>query len=263
MFKKLRSLIGRLFTENQQMLIIMRLSGIFWFFRKYFLSVIIDYPNDFRNNWRAIKNFSSHDKERNFTVYQLIKIHNEIFKNEKTNIIEFGVDRGGTLTTICKFIKSNSEILALDSFGAYANNIKENVTKYDTHYQGRYVPFTKKTRFKNFDYLDLQKSLDELIIKKNCKLNIIKCHFPDIIENKHLDLIKSKKFSFVHLDFDLYAPTADAIKLIMPRLEKSAILLIDDYNFLNQEGVKWAINESEINLNNCIQTQSGQLVCFT
>ena len=87
--------------------------------------------------------------------------------------------------------------------------------------------------------------------------------YPKIIENKHLDLIKSKKFSFVHLDFDLYAPTADAIKLIMPRLEKSAILLIDDYNFLNQEGVKWAINESEINLNNCIQTQSGQLVCFT
>ena len=30
----------------------------------------------------------------------MIKVHNEIFKDKKTNVIEFGVDRGGTLTTI-------------------------------------------------------------------------------------------------------------------------------------------------------------------
>ena len=45
--------------------------------------------------------------------------------------------------------------------------------------------------------------------------------------------------------------------------EKNAIVLFDDYNFINQEGVKWAVKESGINLNKCIQTQSGQLICYT
>ena len=116
MFKKLRSLIGKLFNENQQMIIVMYLSDFFWFLRKYFLSVTIEYPAEFLENWTKIKNNSSQDKERNFTVYQMIKVHNEIFKNKKTSIIEFGVDRGGTLTTICKFSKNDTEIFALDSF---------------------------------------------------------------------------------------------------------------------------------------------------
>ena len=182
MFKKLRSLVGKLFDENKQMLIVMLLSAFYWFLRKYFLSVEIKYPKKFINNWTYIKNFSSQDKERNFTVYQLINLHNEIFKNKKTNVIEFGVDRGATLTTICKFIKENTNIFALDSFGFYADQIKENVTKLDSHYLGSYKPFTKKTRFKEFDYLILQKELNEIIKEKNCDLDIIKCYFPDNIE---------------------------------------------------------------------------------
>ena len=159
-----------------------------------------------------------------------------------------------------KFIKENTNIFALDSFGFYADKIKENVTKFDSHYQGSYKPFTKKTRFKEFDYLILQKELNEIIKKKNCDLDIIKCYFPDNIEEKHFDTIKSKSYSFVHLDFDLFTPTLDVIKFIIPRLEKNAIMLLDDYNLINQEGVKWAVGESAINLNKCIQTQSGQLI---
>ena len=263
MFKKLRSLIGRLFDENQQMLIVMYLSDFFWFLRKYFLSVEIKYPSEFLNNWFIIKKFSSQDKERNFTVYQMIKVHNEIFKNKKTNIIEFGVDRGGTLTTISKFVKNDTEIFALDSFGFYADDIKTNVTKQDQHYLGKYRPFTKKTRFKEFNYLSLEKELNEDLIKKKSKLNIIKCHFPDKIEENYFNIINAKKYSFVHIDFDLYKPTLEVIKFIIPRLEANAIILLDDYNFINQEGVKWAVKDSGININKCIQTQSGQLICYT
>ena len=170
MFKKLRSFIGKLFDENQQMLIVMYLSDFFWFLRKYFLSVEIKYPDEFLKNWSAIRNNSSQDKERNFTIYQMIKVHNEVFKDKKTNIIEFGVDRGGTLTTICKFVKRDSEIIALDSFGFFADDIKNNVTNYDSHYLGKYKPFTKKTRFKNFDYLSVERQLNENLIKKIANL---------------------------------------------------------------------------------------------
>ena len=91
-------------------------------------------------------------------------------------------------------------------------------------------------------------------------MELPKTYNPNNIEEKHFDTIKSKSYSFVHLDFDLFTPTLDVIKFIIPRLEKNAIMLLDDYNLINQEGVKWAVGESEINLNKCIQTQSGQLI---
>ena len=90
-FKKFRSLVGRLFSEKQQMIIILWLSEIFWKMRKYFLGVEIKYPKEFLDNWKLIKKISSQDKERNFTVYQLIKLHNKIFEGKQTNIIEFVV----------------------------------------------------------------------------------------------------------------------------------------------------------------------------
>ena len=59
MFKKIRSLVGRLFDENQQMIIVMYLYDFFWFLRKYFLSVEIKYPSEFLENWSTIKKNSS------------------------------------------------------------------------------------------------------------------------------------------------------------------------------------------------------------
>ena len=81
MFKQVRSLIGRLFSENIQMKIVMIISDFYWFLRKYFLSVEIDYPEEFLSNWKKIRRNSSQDKERNFTVYQLIEIYNSVFQN--------------------------------------------------------------------------------------------------------------------------------------------------------------------------------------
>ena len=173
MFKHIRSLVGKLFNENQQMIIVMHLSQFFWFLRKYFLAVEIKYPEEFLTNWSIIKHYSSQDKERNFTVYQMIKMHNQIFMNKKTSVIEFGVDRGGTLTTICKFVKNDTEVFALDSFGFYADDIKNNVTSHDAHYLGKYRPFTKKTRFKEFNYLSLEKQLNKDLI------NVVYSFIPD------------------------------------------------------------------------------------
>ena len=220
MFKHIRSFVGKLFNENQQMLVVMYLSHFYWFLRKYFLAVEIIYPEEFLTNWSIIKHYSSQDRERNFTVYQMIKVHNEIFKDKKTNVIEFGVDRGGTLTTISKFVKDNSEIYALDSFGFFSDDIKSNVTKYDPHYLGTYRPFTKKTRFKNFNYLALEKQLNEILIKKESNLNIIKCYFPEKIDDEIFKKISSIKYSFIYVDYDLYKPTLDVIKFAIPRLEK-------------------------------------------
>ena len=132
MFKKIRSLVGRLFSENVQMIIVMYLSDFFWWMRKYFLSVVIDYPEEYEKNWKKIKLNSSQDKERNFTVYQIVKIYNEVQKNKDTNVIEFGVDRGGTISTICNFVKPNTNLYASTKFlpsndGANSENVSSSL----------------------------------------------------------------------------------------------------------------------------------------
>ena len=67
----------------------------------------------------------------------------------------------------------------------------------------------------------------------------------------------------MHLDFDLYQSTIDTYDFIKDRLEKNAIILFDDYNLINQDGVKKAVRDLKVNLNKGIQTQSGQLIIFT
>ena len=260
-FKKIRSLVGKLFSEKNQMLIILWLSEIFWKLRKYFLGVEIEYPNEFLVNWKLIKNKSSQDKERNFTVYQLVKLHNKLFENKQTNVIEFGSDRGATLTTISKFIKKDTNIFSVDSFGLHAEKIKKNVSKFDEHYHGKYKPFTKETRFINFNHLEMTKNLNDILMKKNSKLETLVGFFPKL-EDQDMKKIINLKFSFVHLDYDLYQSTIDSFNFVKNKLEKNALILFDDYNLINQEGVKHAVADLKIDLDRGIQTQSGQLILF-
>ena len=160
---------------------------------------------------------SSQDKERNFTVYQLVKIHNKFFEGKTTNAIEFGTDRGGTLT-ISKFIKKNSNIYAVDSFGFHAEEIKKCFNSWwALSWQIQTV--YKKTRSKNFDHNELSKELNEILAKKNSKLELIVGYFPKL-KSEDMQKITSLKFGFVYLDFDLYKPTIDCLNFIKEQLEE-------------------------------------------
>ena len=262
-FKNIRSKVSKLFSENQQMKIVLKISSIFWYFRKYFLAVEINYENEFLENWEKIKSFSSCDRERNFTLYQYLNIHNEYFKNKETNVIEFGVSRGSSLLTIARFVKENTNIFAVDSFGEFADDIKKFSTSTDdSNYQGKEVAFNKKTRFKNFDTQSLIHNVENIddFKKNNKNIKLIKGHFPIKINQTDKENIENRMYSFCYLDFDLKISTLDALKFIYPRLEKNGILIIDDYNFINQEGCKAAVNEFGLNIKSCFQTHNGQLI---
>ena len=264
-FKHIRSKVSKIFTETQQMKIIVKLSAIFWFLRKYFLGVELHYEKDFLENWKTVQNFSSLDKERNYTLYQLINLHNERFKDIETNVIEFGVSRGSSLITISKFVKEKTNIFGVDSFGDFAKDIKDlSTSDIDENYQGQEIAFNKNTRFKNFSIEHLYNSIVNIEnFKKDQKhLSLIKGHFPSSINRQELDIISNNTYSFCYLDFDLKISTLDSLNFILPRLNKGGILLIDDYNFINQEGCKSAVKDFGLNLKSCFQTQSGQLIYF-
>jgi hypothetical protein len=57
--------------------------------------------------------------------------------------------------------------------------------------------------------------------------------------------VQSKRFSFVHLDVDLYEATRDSIEFFYPRMEKGAVLISHDYS--TAPGVRKAIDEFMVN----------------
>jgi O-methyltransferase len=55
--------------------------------------------------------------------------------------------------------------------------------------------------------------------------------------------VDDRRFSFVSVDVDLYAPTRDALQFFYPRLETGGVIYLDDYGFLNFPGAKQAADE--------------------
>jgi len=55
--------------------------------------------------------------------------------------------------------------------------------------------------------------------------------------------VESHRFSFVHIDVDLYAPTRDSIRFFYPRLSQGGIIVCDDYGFASCPGATKAIDE--------------------
>jgi len=72
--------------------------------------------------------------------------------------------------------------------------------------------------------------------------------FPDVTYYKgwlpeKFQEIPEKRYRFVHIDLDLYEPTAGAVRYFYPRLVEGAWLVCDDYGSLFWPGAKKAIDE--------------------
>jgi hypothetical protein len=55
--------------------------------------------------------------------------------------------------------------------------------------------------------------------------------------------VEQKKFSFVHIDVDLYAPTLDSMTFFYQRMNEGGIIVCDDYGYTNCPGATRAIDE--------------------
>lgn len=54
------------------------------------------------------------------------------------------------------------------------------------------------------------------------------------------NLVENIKFSFVHIDVDLYEPTLQSLEFFFPRLQDGGIIVCDDYNSFEFDGAKKA-----------------------
>jgi O-methyltransferase len=57
------------------------------------------------------------------------------------------------------------------------------------------------------------------------------------------DEVADRRFSFVHVDVDLYQPTSDSVAFFYPRVNHGGLILFDDYGFATCPGARRGIDE--------------------
>jgi hypothetical protein len=60
---------------------------------------------------------------------------------------------------------------------------------------------------------------------------------------QRFDEVASRRFSFVHIDVDLFQPTKDSLAFFYPRLESGAVLICDDYGCSTCQGATQACDQ--------------------
>lgn len=134
------------------------------------------------------------------------------------DIAEVGSYRGGSAKIIGE-AKGDKTLHLFDTFEGLPELTKED---------------NKNQFFKGQFFAPLDKVKDYLKAYKN--IHFYKGLFPDTS-----DPVKDKKFSFVHLDVDLYEPTAKSLEFFYPRLSRGGIIISHDY--INAPGVRKAFDE--------------------
>jgi hypothetical protein len=136
----------------------------------------------------------------------------------KGDVAEIGVYEGASAKLICE-VKGNKTLHLFDTFEGIPN-----VGSIDSKlfYKGQYLASEKDVR----RYLKSYKNI-----------YFYKGTFPETITQ----VIKYKKYSFVHIDVDTYKSTKDALIFFYPRMNKGGIILCHDY--ASAKGVKKAIDD--------------------
>ena len=58
-----------------------------------------------------------------------------------------------------------------------------------------------------------------------------------------LTLVKDRRFSFVHIDMDIYTSIRSACEFFYERMQPGGVLLFDDYGYPSCPGARKAVDE--------------------
>jgi len=152
-----------------------------------------------------------------FMIYSIVKTQTSI----EGNLAEVGVYQGGSAKLICE-VKKERKLYLFDTFTGLPE-----VSNDDTHFG------QKHWHDNEFSNTSLE-SIKQLLNKYD-DVHIIKGIFPESGKD-----IVDEKFSFVHLDVDLYKSTIDSLRFFFPKMVNGGIILIHDYH---SDGIQKAFTE--------------------
>lgn len=152
-----------------------------------------------------------------YIVYSVTKSQSKL----DGDMAEVGVFQGGSAKLICE-AKGNKKLHLFDTFEGLPQ-----LSDKDTHFG---MTFWKKNQFNNTTYESVKNYLS-----KYENVFFYKGKFP------HTSVpVEQSKFSFVHLDVDLYESTLDCLKFFYPTLASGGIIISHDYH---TNGVRSAFSE--------------------
>lgn len=152
-----------------------------------------------------------------FIVYSIVKSQTRI----PGDMAEVGVYQGGSAKLICE-VKGQNNLYLFDTFEGLPE-----VSDDDTHYG---IKHWKTGEFSNTSLDAVEKYL----------ANYSNVYFHKGIFPQSVSQMPEKKYSFVHLDVDLYQSTKDCLEYFFPRLSLGGIILTHDYQ---AKGIKKAYSE--------------------
>ena len=153
-----------------------------------------------------------------FIIYSIAKAQSIL----EGDMAEVGVFQGGSARLICE-AKGKRKLHLFDTFRGL-----EKVSNVDTHFGG--IRFWRE---KEFSKVDLESVREYLSRYDNVFL------YPGEFPATG-DPIKHARFSFVHLDADLYTSTLASLQFFYPKLISGGIILCHDYH---SDGIKRAFGE--------------------
>ena len=173
------------------------------------------YDSKFLEILQKIGNNRRVDNEENYTLYSSLKATSSL----PGDIAEVGVYKGGTAKLICE-VKGEKNLYLFDTFEGLPKTNENDL-------------FVKKGWLDDTSVESVKKFLNNY---KN--VHFLKGVFPQTSEP-----VTDKKFSFVHLDTDLYQSTFDALTFFWPRMISGGRIISHDYNTTSMPGVKKAFFE--------------------
>lgn len=154
-------------------------------------------------------------------ICNLVKYSDRASRVDDTSYFcEFGIYKGGSLEILSK-LHPGKTIFGIDSFEGLPAP-----TNHDFHSEGE---------FGDVDRMAITGYFKTLYPN----VRILKGFSPDVFSffDEH------SRFSFVHVDVDLYSSVLHACDFFYPRMVDGGIIVYDDYGFTSTPGSKNAIDE--------------------
>lgn len=140
--------------------------------------------------------------------------------NVKGDFAEMGVDRGGSAAFLANILGGLRTLHLFDTF----DGMPQTDPLHDWHQKGDFSATS----------LDSAKA----IVGWHRNVSFHQGKIPDSFLG-----LNALRFSFVHLDLDIYRSTLDALEYVYGRMERGGFIVFDDYARPTTQGVKDAVNE--------------------
>lgn len=170
---------------------------------------------EFQQLYGEIKGRTLVTADRCFMIYQLAKYASR----KEGDFAEVGVYKGGTARLIARS-SLQKKLHLFDTFAGMPE-AKEGV---DYHQKG--------------DFNDTSLSSVKDLLKDCPNVSFYQGFFPQMAGP-----LMGAKFCYVHIDVDIYQSVKDCLQFFYSRMVPGGVMLFDDYEWKDTEGVKIAIDE--------------------